>query len=90
MWFKIKKKNLGTGEWSGWKTDASKLSAGVKPTAKLLDPKAFLAMLVMAILVCWGHQDYMLAPSGMPQAVRLELGLSYCCIKSLSSTSVLN
>lgn len=59
---KTRKQNE-TGEWSGWKTDSSQLSAGVKPTANLLDPKAFLAMLVMAILVCRGHQDYMLAPS---------------------------
>lgn len=30
-----KKTKLETGEWSGWKTDASQLSAGVKPAAKL-------------------------------------------------------
>ena len=37
---KTKKIKLGTGEWSGWKTDASQLSAGVKPAAKLcLGPK---------------------------------------------------
>lgn len=35
-----KKTKLGTGEWSGWKTDDSQLSAGMKPAAQLcLGPK---------------------------------------------------